>query len=613
MRRALLILLLAAAAHARVVRVEVTSRKDIWNGRYELLRGRVHFAVDPANVHNSVVVDLDKAPRNAQGEVEFSSELSMMRPKTGGNDALVFEVSNRGGTSMLAKDEPNSPFLVERGYTVAWIGWQFDVRPDEHRVHLDAPPAKGVRGFARSDFVVYDKRDEFTVSHYIIGNIGGIGHPVEDLAAKDATLSERDAQDAPRRTIPRAQWRFVKPTTIHFDGGFVPGKIYEVIYPVKDPAVVGTGLTAVRDFVSWCKHDPKSIAPVKYAYGFGISQSGRFLRHFVYQGFNADEDGRQVFDGMLVHVAGAGRGNFNHRFAQPSRDAQPLTPAQYPVDIFPFTDLPTTDPNTHVTAGLLDKAVAEHVVPKIFYTNTEYEYWSRGESLAHTTPDGKADAEIPPTSRIYFIPGLAHIGGPWPPERGTPDELRGVNLRNPNTYWNVTDALFDAMDAWVRRGIEPPPSQYPKISDGTLVPGGLVMKAYSPYVIDFGPDFARGILREPPRILGTYPALVPDTDADGNALGGVRHPFVDAPTATYTGWNPRDAAIGFGGVRASFIGSYLPWPKEKLLGRYANRTQYLGRFTEAAMKMIDARFLNPEDLPDLLREGLARWDYAIKE
>lgn len=610
---ALLLFATTATLHGRVTRVEIQSRKDIWEGRYELITGRVSFALDPKNAHNLAVVDLDKAPRNAQGEVELSSDLFVMRPKAGGIDTLFFEVSNRGGSSLLYDGEPTEPFLLERGYTLAAIGWQFDVLAAPGHVRLYAPVATGVSGDVRSDFVVDAKTYEFTVAHFIQGSIGGTGYPVAELAAPGATLTIREAQDAARRPIPRKQWHFVTPTTLHLDGGFLPGEIYEVIYPAKDPAVVGAGLAAVRDFVSYCKHDGKSIAPVKIAYGFGISQSGRFLRHLLWQGFNADEEGRQVFDGLLVHVAGAGLGNFNHRFAQPSRDAEPLTPAQYPVDHFPFTDLPETDPNTHVTAGLLDRATAEHVVPKIFYTNTEYEYWSRGESLTHTTPDGKQDFEIPPTSRIYFIPGLAHVGGPWPPELGT-DERHGTQLRNPNHYWDVTHGLIDAMDAWVRRGVEPPASRIPHISDGTLVAHtDAPVKPYAPYVVDYGPGFAQGIVHEPPRVIGTWPVLLPQTDKDGNAMGGVRHPYVDVPIATYTGWNPRDPSIGFGGVRVAFTGSYIPWPKEKVTGRYGNRTQYLGAFTEAALKMMKERFLTAEDLPDLLRAGAARWEYATKE
>ena len=208
-------------------------------------------------------------------------------------------------------------------------------------MRLYAPIAPGITGKVRSDFVVSQKVDEHPVGHVIQGSIGGTGYP---SATMEGTLTQRDAPTAPRVMIPRGHWWFTNPTTIHLDGGFVPGKIYEVIYTAKDPAIVGCGLAAVRDFVAYSKYDSNAVTASTRAYGFGISQSGRFLRHFIYEGFNADENGRQVFDAIDAHVAGAGRGNFNHRFAQPSRDAQPLSPLFYRVDLFPFADLPTTDP-----------------------------------------------------------------------------------------------------------------------------------------------------------------------------------------------------------------------------------------------------------------------------
>jgi len=607
----------AFAANARVTRVEISSRKDVDQGRYELITGRVFFALDPRNAHNTVIVDLDRADRNAAGDVELSSDFSIVRPKAGGNEVLLFEAANRGASSFLIDSEPDDPFFFRRGYTMAAVGWQFDAVPSPTHLRLQAPLARGVRGRVRSDFVVQAKVDEYPVSHVIPGNvIGGIGYAVDDLAAPDATLSERETQSGARRIVPRQQWRFVNPTTLHLDGGFLPGRIYEVIYPSKDPAVVGTGLAAIRDFVSWCRHDPASPAQVKFAYGFGVSQSGRVMRHFVWQGFNADEEGRLVFDGILTHVAGAGRGNFNHRFAQPSRDVQPLAPAQYPIDVFPFTDLPQTDPVTGQRAGLLDRAAADHVVPKIFYTNTATEYWSRGASLTHTTPDGKADAELPPTSRIYFLPGVAHVAGYFPPTLGSAGERRGTLLRNPNQYWDVTDALFDAMDAWVRRGIEPPPSRIPRIADGTLVPrdklpaldGVPFPQPYAPDRLDFGAGFAAGIVREPPVVNGSWPVLVPQVDGDGNELAGVRDPFLSVPVATYTGWNVRSDA----GIRTSYTGAYIPWTKEKVLGRYGNRTTYLGLFAEAALRMMTERLLLPESLPELLESGVKRWDYTTR-
>ncbi|HEY8133221.1 MAG TPA: alpha/beta hydrolase domain-containing protein [Thermoanaerobaculia bacterium] len=617
MRRALLVLLIATPLFARVDRVEITTQADL-GPHLEKIAGKIHFALDPTNPHNAVIVDLDKAPRDAAGEVEFSADFYVIRPKANRNGTLFVEISNRGGKAFLAKLDPTSEaeirdrFLFDRGYTVAWIGWQLDVRPELNRVRLYAPVARGVTGRVRSDFVVTKSLEEHTVRHVIQGAIGGTGYPAADVNDRGNALTERDAPTAARRTIPRKQWRFTDPMTIHLDGGFHPGKIYEVIYTAKDPAVVGCGLAAVRDFVSWSKYEPRVITASQRAYGFGVSQSGRFLRHFLYQGFNADERGRQVFDAIDSHVAGAGRGSFNHRFAQPSRDSQPLSPLFYPNDIFPFSDLPMTDPMTGKTEGLLDRAVADKVVPKIFYTNTSYEYWSRGESLCHTTPDGSRDAPIPETSRIYFIAGVAHVAGPFPPQK-----REGQNLDNPSSYWPPLHALLDALDAWVREGTEPPMSRYPRISDATLVrTSDLAVQfgvtPYEPYKMDLGADWPRGITAEPPRVVGTYPALVPQVARDGNEIAGIRYPRVTVPLATYTGWNLRDPAVGFPDTRQSFVGSYIPFPKTRIIDLYQDSAEYLGRYAMAAMLLIDARFLVPEELNATLRLGQREWEQAVR-
>jgi hypothetical protein len=590
-----LCLVVATPASARVVRVEILGQADIAFG-YERIDARVHFEVDPANPRNQRIVDLDRADSRA-----FWADLVLLRPRCGGNGVLHLEVPNRGGLGRSA-DPARDDFLFRRGYTLAWLGWQFDVRDEPGRLRLAAPVARGVRGRVRSDFIVEQPAAEHHIGHVIVGAIGGQGYPVADAEDPANVLTERDDVTAARRVIPRERWRFTSETTVALDGGFVPGTIYEIVYTAADPAVVGTGLAAVRDFVSYLKHDPAAIASVTTAYGFGISQSGRFLRHLVYEGFNADEQGRQVFDGLLVHVAGAGRGNFNHRFAQPSRDAQPVVPAFYPVDLFPFTDTPTTDPFSGRAAGLLDRAVAEKVVPKIFYVNTGYEYWSRGGSLIHTTPDGTADVEPPATTRIYVLTGHGHIGGPFPPQR----PAGGQHLQNFLNYWPLTHALVDALDAWVRQGTEPPPSRYPRLADGTLVRASTLSSA-PPFAYD---PFATEQSAEPPRVLGTYTALVPRVDSDGNETGGVRMPFHTVPLAIHTSWNLRDPATGFPRYRASFIGSLIPFSPAAIATRYHSRDEYLGRFTVETMELIESRYLVREDLHDLVQRAMALWDWA---
>jgi hypothetical protein len=364
----LLITMLAGIAEARVVRVEITSRADIENGKpfgnagpYEKLTGRVFFAVDPANPHNRQIIDLDKAPRNAQGEVEFSADLYLLRPKdmAKGNGSVLFEVSNRGGRGIVflangREGEFGDGFLMRQGYTIAWVGWEFDVADQPERLKLSAPVAheaggKEIHGLVRSDFTPSQKRDDWPLGHILLGPDGGKSYPVDDPTSVANVLTVRDTPTAARNKIPRGDWSFAHvvdgkltpdPHFIHLNSGFVPGKIYEVVYSSKNPVVVGVGLAAVRDFLSYLKYDPQATAPVKRVYAVGISQSGRFLRHFLYQDFNADEKGRRVMDGVIAHVAGAGRGSFNHRFAQPSRDAQPMSSLFYPTDLFPFTDLP---------------------------------------------------------------------------------------------------------------------------------------------------------------------------------------------------------------------------------------------------------------------------------
>ena len=590
MRRLLAVLLflfLSLPAFARVVRLDVTAREDAPFG-YERMRGRVTFALDPANAHNRIIADLDRADRR-----EFAADVLILRPKCGGNGTLFVDVPNRGGIGSLA-DSNDDDFLFRNGYTVASVAWQSDVRDEPALLKFHPPVARGVRGRVRSEFTVDAPVAEHPLAHFIaaswgderIDRIGGTEYTVHD--PKDAVLTERGTLDAPRRVIPRRKWRFTNDRTIRLDGNFVPDTIYEIVYTATDPPVAGTGLVAVRDFVAWAKHDPSSPIPVKHAYGIGFSQTGRFLRHFVYEGFNADEEGRPVFDAMLVYVAGAGRGSFNQRFAQPSR----------PVDPFPFTDVATTDPFTGKTAGLLDRATAENVVPKIFYVNTAYEYWSRGGSLIHTTPDGRADVAPPPTTRIYALAGFAHFGGPFPPEK----TAGGRNLQNPLNYWITVHPLIEAMDAWVKKGTEPPPSLYPRISDGTLVPPAkLAVKTIG------GAELPTWTYQpRTPDEKHAYPTLVTQVGSDGNEVAGLRTPFLTVPIATLTGWNLRDPATGFATDRTPFSGSLIPFAKLP----YASRDEYLGRFTSEALRLIDERYMSAGELQFVLPVATQFWEWA---
>ncbi|MGB8129745.1 MAG: alpha/beta hydrolase domain-containing protein [Candidatus Angelobacter sp.] len=653
--------ILVSVAQARVVRAEITSRTDIQDGKpfgnsgaYEKILGRVYFAVDPANLHNRQIVDLDKAPRNAQGEVEFSADLYLLKPKdmAKGNHAVLFEVSNRGGRGILSlvngrEGEFGDGFLMRQGYTIAWVGWEFDLSSQGERLRLSAPIAHGpggkeIHGLVRGDFTPAEKRDDWPLGHILLGPDGGNSYAVDDPVSAANVLTVRDTPTGARTKIPRSDWSFAHvvdgklmsdPHFIHLNSGFVPGKIYEVVYSSKNPAVVGVGLAAVRDFLSFLKYDPQATSPVKRVYAVGISQSGRFLRHFIYQDFNADEQGRQVMDGIIAHVAGAGRGSFNHRFAQPSRDAQPMSSLFFPTDLFPFTDLAEENPSTHAAAGLLDAASSSHSIPKVFYTNTSYEYWGRSVSLIHTTADGKKDAPMAQNTRVYFLAGLEHFTVPFPPENrvGKNPDYTAQQKANPNPiqwYWR---ALITDMDQWVKDGKEPPPSTYPKIAEKTLVPltewkfpkipgVNTPHEVSLAYRLDFGPQWKQGIVTiDPPRVGAPFGVLVPQSDPDGNDLGGVRLPELQVPLATYTGWNLRDPSIGAPEQRVSFLGSWIPLtktaeerkksgdPRVSIAERYKSQDEYLGKFEQAAKKLIEQRFLLQEDLPAILERGKLEW------
>jgi len=388
----LLILMWSVSAlDARVVRVEIVSRNEILNGKafgnagaYERLMGRVYFSVALANPHNRRIVDLDKAVNLNNGEVEFSADFVAVRPKdpSRGNGSVLLEVPNRGRARMITLVDGGDPdlandagdaWLLRNGYTVVSLGWQWDAAGQD-ALRLYTPLAKDhgktITGLLRGDLMPAQVLQEIPLGHLLLGNIGGAEYPVAAPQDPRNVLTVRESRMAKRIAIPRSEWQFahtqdgkLKPSDryIHLNGGFQPGKIYEYIYVVKDPVVSGLGFAAIRDFASYAKHASDTLLSAARVYGQGISQNGRFLRDFLYQGFNADEEGRMALDGLLAHVAGAGRGSFNYRFAQPSRDAQPTSSVFFPTDIFPFTDQPETDSLTQETGGLLDRAVADKV------------------------------------------------------------------------------------------------------------------------------------------------------------------------------------------------------------------------------------------------------------
>jgi Alpha/beta hydrolase domain len=619
-------------AQAAVTRVEVAQRVDIPIVNYEQIAGKAYFAVDPKLPANKIIVDVDRAPRNAKGLVEFSADIFVLRPKdpAKSNGTALLEIANRGGRGMIGMfdlaqgrelrtaADLGDPLLFEAGYTLVWVGWEFDV-PDRTAMKLYAPVIRGLTGPVRSEIIV-DRRST-TAS---LGDRAQIPYAVADQAS--ATLTVREHPTEKPTLIPRDQWKFnADATGVEYAPGFDPGRVYEVIYTGKDPAVVGLGPAAVRDYISYMKQQGE----VKRAIGFGTSQSGRFLRKYLYDGFNADERGKRVFDGLWAHVGGAGQGAFNARFAQPSRDGHTWMNFLYPTDMFPFTDEPETDGG--ITDAILARAKKDGVVPKIFYTNGSYEYWGRNASLIHISPDGKKDVPPAPDTRIYYLAGTQHGANAQATKNNT------QNRANPQDYRFAMRALLVDMNDWITNGVAPPDSQIPRINKDQLVTRGALAFPNIPSVsvprdthyawrLDFGPDFrTKGVETiEPPKIGASFPILIPQVDRDGNETAGIRLPELAVPLATYTGWNLRSENIGAPEAIQSMVGSFIPFPKTKaereqtgdsrlsIEERYSSRADYLTKIEAAAKPLVGQRLLLDRDVEKVKDKAGARWDSLMK-
>jgi hypothetical protein len=626
-----------------------------------MLIGRAHYAVDPTAAANRPITDLALAPAGADGQVHFAGDVAILRPVDPalGNRRLFFDWGNRGNKRALiyfndapASNDPRTAahagngFLLRRGYTVVFGAWQGDLLAGDGRMLLDLPVAhengRPVEGPVRVEYVGRDGVAVLPLS----GWASTRSHPVVAGSEAEALLTRRRYADAPREVVPREQWSFsrleggvgldaqgadkgVVPSreNLRVHGGFAPGWIYELTYIGGAPLVLGLAHAAVRDLVSHLRHDASDlIGPVEKAYGWGRSQTGRAIRDFIHHGFNADTAGRRVFDGLMPHVSGGGRLNTN-RFANLTVPAGQQHEDHYePADIFPFAYAPCTDPHTHVTDAILKRP---HSDPLVLHTQTATEYWQRRGSLVHTDCEGN-DLAIPDTVRIYLWSGSQHAASP---AMGAPGRGICQNLENVVATSALFRAMLDALDAWATDGTAPPPSRIPTRADGTLVsyaewrrqfpaiPGTAVPSGPSVlHRLDYGPDADQGILsRQPPGVLTNQPyaVLVPAVDADGNEIAGVRAPMVQAPLATYTGWNLRARHQGHGAMH-EFTGSTLPFaeteaeramtgdPRPSIASRYADAAAYAEAIAAAARDLVAARLLLEEDV-DRARSAAARW------
>ncbi len=632
-------------------------------GAFEQVDGTAHFTVDPLHVANAMICDLGLVACTAGshgGRVEFTADFSIIRPVDAAlaKGTAIVELPNRGRRRVVAmmncapNDAPVGPqphpgdgFLFERGFIVASIGWQWDVNPSPELMGLDAPSAMANGKPVSGETMVEIRPNEHGTTRLLADRI----HrplPSSPGEQREARLLVRDWEDGEDTLIPRSRWRFAKETMsggietsaehVWLEGGFEPGRIYQLVYQTDRAPVAGLGLIAARDVAAFLRQPPSWAGLGNGSRNlilYGISQTGRMQRHFLSLGLNVCEDGTRAYDGFHIHIAGARRGSFNHRFAQPSNQTTPLWG-----HVFPFADLATTDPLTGDTGGLLDRMAAIGDVPKIVSTDSAAEYWRGDAALAHVDTTGKCDLPEHASTRRYLFAGAQHTPGALGQSRtnsGTGTIARyPVNVID---YLPLHRAALVNLERWISEGVEPPPSRHPRLSDGTAVTRVQVLATFAPIsgftppdplrlpfvrTVDLGCDEATGVGRYPAKEGAFYPALVSAVDTDGNETAGIRLPDITVPVGTHTGWNPRDPITGSPEQIVPMNGMTL-WfardettrianrdPRPSLSERYRDQADYEAKVRTEAKRLVTGRYLLQEDVERVVSTAVARYRAA---
>jgi alpha/beta hydrolase family protein len=602
-------------------------------GAYVRIKGVARGELDPAASENAGIVDLDKAPRNSRGLVEYATDFDIMRPKDPlrGSSILVYDVPNRGAKRIfnllddVAPSDPgrnNDPqtredaglgFLLGRGHSIVWSGWDPGAPRVNHLLAADFPAVlengKPVSGRIRDEF-------HFGTRAPGDGSVRRLSYAATSTDKTGSRLTVRDRESDARRDIPPEEWEFVDERSIRLlpvGSKFEPIKIYEFWYEATGARVLGIGFASVRDLVSFFRYRSANrggvpnpliagMSEIRHALAFGVSQSGRFLRHFLELGMNRDETGQRVFDGVMSHVAGAGKVFANHRFGMPGRTATHHEDRLYPENWFPFSTAQTADPVSGRIAGLLSGASSD---PKIIETNSATEYWQKGASLIHTDPGLRRDLKLPDNSRAYLIAATQHGGRPGV----NPAPGPCVNPRNWHSATPALRALFVALEEWVTKDVPPPPSRVPSLAADTAIPAEQIAMPKVPgFAVAPGdnPVLPPVDWIDPPEASppAPYATFVSAVDSDGNETAGILLPQIAAPLGTHTGWNVYRAQPD---ELADRDGSLIPFartrtereaagdPRPSLDERYGTREAYVARVEAAAAALVAERLLLPED------------------
>ncbi len=628
-------------------------------GAYEQIDSLLTFAVDPSAEVNRDIVDLEYAPRDEEGRVRFSADFSLLTPAdpSKGSHGLLIELPNRGRRTVIgtynrtseapsASPSPGDGFLFERGLSVASIGWQWDVYADDILMGL-TPPLADLSNESNPGQNVVEIRPNQQLTTWLLAD--RVHRPLRATNDNDPTdvLYVKDSEDGEDVALPHSAWKFAKETPdgvvpsdehIYLEGGFTPGKFYQIVYSSKDTPVSGAGLLALRDATSFLKYDSADLLPditdLDRAIGYGTSQTGRMLREFLHLALNIDEQGRKVFDGLLPHVAGARMGSFNHRYAQPSNQSYPSFG-----HLYPFADQEMVDPLTQQSDGILKRLNDLNAVPKTIYTNSSAEYWRGDCSLMTTDPAGKQDVPLDPNTRMYHFTGTQHGAGSIPQARSMSTEGgQGMYSYNVVDYSPLQRAALVNLDSWITDGTKPPPSTHARIDEETAVPRETVLDSFDRLpdqltpdrstlwvirTIDLGPRGSEGVGIYPPVEGETYPCLVSAVDSDGNELAGVRLPDITQPVATNAGWNLRDPETGSPDQQALMLGfsRWFPATREEreanndirpsIEERYENRDSYVKLVKRDTEKLTQNGFVLEQDVDLVVQNAIDRYDTAV--
>lgn len=636
LRRAVMLiaatLVFASPCAAKIVKFEILKvESPAFEGRtfgavgtYDRILARATIAVAPEDPHNKIIADLDAAPRNAQGLAGAVTDVEILRPTVAanGNRTLFYDVLNRGNKlgPALFNDVPvvmNDPvkasdagngFLMNRGYTLVWSGWQGDVIAGGGRMTFSPPVALGITGLAREEFI-FDQNDNPASAT--------LSYPAADLDISHTKISVRERETDPRATPAGLEVSFESPTKVSIKRpeGYDAGAIYEFIYTAKDPKVMGLGFAATRDTVSFLRNETADASGntnplagrIERAIGFGVSQSGRYLHDYLYLGFNADEAGRTVFEGLMPHISGGKKTFTNYRFSQPGRSPYEHADMLYPGADFPFTYPVITDSVTGKSDGFLARCLAAGNCPKIIKTDSELEFYQGRASLVVTNTTGDPIA-MPDNVRLFLLSNLQHFA-----LARDKSQMAKVcaNPTNPLNAGPVARALLVAMNEWIGKGTLPPDSRYPSRADGTLAPPSIDSVGFPKipgfaYPSRIAQPTALKSDEMPPSKGAAYPVFVPKTDADGRDVAGIHLPTLEAPAATHTGWNLRKAGFGEGEL-CDNNGTMIPFaatreerlktndPRLSMAERYPNEGDRSAMITKATQQLVRDRLVLEED------------------